>query len=92
VNKFCHEYHGPYTADKELGKRSRYCDSPRAGRAGVRSPVDERVVLVSVPFQTGPGAHSAYLEWIPVVFFGIKRPGRGVYDQLTLIGAEVRME
>jgi len=49
VNKFCREYHGPYTNDKEPGKRSRYCDSPRAERVGVRTPVSERVVLVSFP-------------------------------------------
>jgi len=36
----------------------------------------------SAPVQTGPGAHSAPIQWVPGLYWGggVKRPGRGVED------------
>jgi hypothetical protein len=68
-----------------------------ATRHGLEEPVFElRCVneLFSFPYPSRPalGPIQPTLEWIPGTFPGINRPGRGVYDPLTLIDAEVRME
>ena len=53
---------------------SRYSDSLRAGRSGVRIPVGARF---SAPVQTDPGAHPASCTMGTGSFPGVKRPGRG---------------
>ena len=34
----------------------------------------------SATVQNGPGAHSAPIQWVPGLSWGVKRPGRGVED------------
>jgi hypothetical protein len=46
----------------------------------------------SYPSRPALGPTHPTLEWILGMFCGINRPGLGVYDLLTLIGVEVRME
>ena len=50
------------------GERSRYTDSLRAGRSGVRIPVRARFSAAVQP----------PIEWVPVLSPGLKRPGRDV--------------
>ena len=58
------------------GQRSRYSDSLRAGRSGVRIPVGGEI------FRTRPyrpwGPPSLLYDGYRVSFPGVKRPGRGV--------------
>jgi hypothetical protein len=68
-----------------------------ATRHGLEEPVFElrcENELLSFPYPSRQalGSTQPTLEWILGMFFGINRPGRGVYDPLTLNGAEVRME
>jgi len=56
-------------------QRSHYSDSLRIGGSGDRIPVG---VILSAPFQPGPGAHSAYYTMGTESFLGLKRPGRNV--------------
>jgi hypothetical protein len=45
---------------------------------GLNSPaIESRWELrFSAPVQTGPGSHSAYCKWVPVISRGKERPGR----------------
>jgi hypothetical protein len=43
----------------------------------------------SAPVQTGPGAYPASYKWVPGLFPGVKRPGRGV-DHPPLSSARVK--
>jgi len=52
-----------------------YINLLQAGRSGYRIPVGWRI---SVPVQTGPGAHSASYTVGTWFFPGVKRPERGV--------------
>ena len=57
--------------DGSVGIATRYgVDGP-----GNRIPVGSRS---SAPVQTGPGTHPASRTMVPVLFQGVKRPGRGV--------------
>ena len=57
------------------GKRRRYSDSMRAGRAGDRIPMGARL---SAPFQTGTGEHPASCTMGTGTFRVVKGPRRGV--------------
>jgi hypothetical protein len=48
----------------------------RVGPTGVRIPA--RGFLISKHVQTGSGAHPLPLQWVPVLFPGVKRPERDV--------------
>ena len=62
-------------AIKYYGFYSRYSDSLRAGRSGIKSQWGARF---SAPLQTGPGAYPASCTMGTGSFSEVKRPGRGV--------------
>jgi hypothetical protein len=74
----CHYKRGP-------GWLSRYSYSLRSGRSGESNP--------SGAVQTGPGTHPASCTMVPVLFPGVKRPGRGVnYAQSSSAEVKDRVE
>ena len=61
-----------------LGWRSRYSASLRAGRSGDRIPVWAVFLHPSIP---ALGPIQFPVQWVPVLFRGVKRPVRGVGQQ-----------
>jgi len=68
------------------GQLGRYSDSLRAGRSEDRIPTS---ATFSTFVHTGPGPNQPPLKWVPDIFNGIKRPGRG-FDNPPPFSAEVK--
>jgi hypothetical protein len=49
----------------------------RAGRSGVRIPVEERNYSLLQNIQADSGAHTAPIQWIPVISWGKGAEGGG---------------
>jgi hypothetical protein len=89
----CRIYHDSYVKlfiyDSGTGDRSRSSDYLRAGRSGDRIPVGGGGARFSAPFHTGSWAYPSYYTVVTGSFPGVKRPGRGVDQQLPS-SAEVK--
>jgi hypothetical protein len=67
-----------------------YIAGLRAGRSGVRIPIEAGNYSLHHRVQTGSGAHPPPIQWVPgVISLGVKRPGRKA-DHSPPSSAEVK--